>query len=68
ADDTDGDEIGPSHCDPSKDNERGVFRAMRKVYASFYNLNAFIERLRHGVDESQVGMAILVHYSFPDET
>ena len=26
-----------------------------------------VERLRLGVDESQVGMAVLVHYSFPDE-
>lgn len=67
-DDLDGDDDGPSHCDPTKENERGVFRAMRKVYASFYNLNACLERLRRGVDESQVGMAILVHHSFPDET
>ena len=66
-DDTDGGEDGPSHCDPSNENERGVFRAMRKVYASFYNTNAFVERLRHGVDESQVGMAILVHPSYPEE-
>ncbi len=66
-DDLDGDEDGPSHCDPTKENERGVFRAMRKVYASFYNLNAYLERLRRGVDEDQVGMAVLVHHSFPDE-
>ncbi|MCP4847157.1 MAG: hypothetical protein GY899_04325 [Verrucomicrobiaceae bacterium] len=66
-DDIDGDDVGPSHCDPDQDEERGVFRAMRKVYASFYNLNAYLERVRHGVDESQVGMALLVHYSFPDE-
>lgn len=67
-DDIDGDDIGPSHCDPEQEDERGVFRAMRKVYASFYNLNAYLERLRHGVDESKVGMALLVHYSFPDES
>jgi len=66
-DDTDGDDLGPSHCDPDQPKERGVFRAMRKVYASFYNLNAVVERLRHGIDEFQVGMAILVHHSFPDE-
>lgn len=66
-DDVDDDETGPSLCDPTKANERGVFRAIRKVYASFYNTNAFLERLRHGVDESKVGMALLVHYSFPDE-
>ena len=66
-DDTDGDDVGPSHCAADQPKERGVFRALRKVYASFYNLNAFIERLRHGIDESEVGMAVLVHYSFPDE-
>jgi hypothetical protein len=67
ADDLDGDTTGPSICDPDEDNERGVFRAVQRVYASFYNDNAFIERLRLGVNESQVGMAVLVHYSFPDE-
>lgn len=67
ADDLDGDTIGPSHGDPTEPEERGVFRAMQKVYASFYNDNAFLERLRHGIDESQVGMALLVHYSAPDD-
>jgi len=67
ADDLDGDDAGPSICDPTKTNERGVFRAIRKVFASFYNDNAFLERLRHGVSEADVGMAILVHHSFPDE-
>ncbi len=66
-DELDGDGSGPSACDPGESNERGVFRAIRKVYASFYNLNAFLERLRHQIDESQVGMALLVHHSFPDE-
>ena len=67
ADDQDGDELGPSLCDGSKASERGVYRAIGKVFASFYNDNAFLERLRYGVNESQVGMALLVHYSFPDE-
>jgi hypothetical protein len=67
ADDLDADETGPCHCDPAEAKERGVFRAIRKVFASFYNDNAFLERLRTGVDESQVGMALLVHPSFPDE-
>jgi hypothetical protein len=66
ADDLDADEQGPSHCDPEERKERGVLRAIRKVYASFYNQNAFLERLRWGLDESQVGMGVLVHYSFPD--
>jgi len=44
-----------------------VFRAIRKVFASFYNDNAFLERLKHDVNEAEVGMALLVHHSFPDE-
>ncbi|HWI60060.1 MAG TPA: PEP/pyruvate-binding domain-containing protein, partial [Bacillota bacterium] len=66
-DDLDGDTLGPCQCDPSEPKERGVFRALQKVYASFYNDDAYLERLRHGVDESQVGMGVLVHHSFPDE-
>ncbi|MBP8910864.1 MAG: hypothetical protein KBI32_05085, partial [Phycisphaerae bacterium] len=68
ADDLDGDDKGPCHCDPSRAKERGVFTAIRKVFASFYNENAYLERLRRTIDESQVGMALLVHHSFPDET
>lgn len=67
ADDLDGDDRGPSHCDPTENDERGVFRALRKVYASFYNDNAFLERRRRGVREEDVGMGILVHVSAPDE-
>lgn len=66
ADALDDDVIGPSHCDSTKADERGVFRAIKKVYASFYNENAYVERLRHGLDEAEVGMAVLVHHSFPD--
>jgi hypothetical protein len=67
ADDLDSDDQGPSRCDAEEKNERGVFRALRKVYASFYNDNACLERLRHRVDENLVGMAVLVHPSTPDE-
>lgn len=67
-DDVDGDATGPSACDPLEPSERGVFRAIRKVYASFYNENAFLERLRRGVRENEVGMAVLVHVSYPDES
>ncbi len=67
ADDLDDDGSGPCRCDPAESKERGVFRAIRKVFASFYNKNAYLERLRHGLSEDQVGMAILVHHSYPDE-
>ncbi len=67
ADELDDDSRGPCICDPENSSERGVFRAIRKVFASFYSDNAFIERLRHGIVENDVGMALLVHHSFPDE-
>lgn len=67
ADDLDADAQGPSACDATEPEERSVFRAIRKVYASFYNRNAVLERLRRAVSEDQVGMAVLVHHSFPDE-
>jgi hypothetical protein len=67
ADDLDNDTAGPCACDAAEGSERGVLRAIRKVFASFYNDNAYLERLKHHLDESQVGMALLVHYSFPDE-
>ncbi|MBN2507927.1 MAG: hypothetical protein JXQ71_14670 [Verrucomicrobia bacterium] len=66
-DDLDGDDLGPSACDPGREEERGVLLVLRKVFASFYNDNAVLERLRHRVDENAVGMAVLVHYSSPDE-
>ncbi|MBL9168380.1 MAG: hypothetical protein JNN07_11615 [Verrucomicrobiales bacterium] len=66
-DDLDDDEDGPSVCDPHDKTERGVLLAIRKVFASFYNDNAFLERLRLGVSEDQAGMAVLVHYSTPDD-
>ena len=67
ADDTDGDNQGPSRCDPDEPEERGVLRAIEKVFASFYNENAWLERLRHQVPEIDTGMAVLVHRNFPDQ-
>ncbi len=59
---------GPCKCDPTEPKKQSVFKAMRKVYASFYTDDGFLERLRHGIDESQVAMGILAHYSAPDDT
>ncbi len=66
-DDLDGDTAGPCACEAAEPDERGVFRAIQRVYAGFYNDNAWLERRRHGVDEVEVGMGVLVHHSFPDE-
>ncbi|MEZ4367609.1 MAG: PEP/pyruvate-binding domain-containing protein [Kofleriaceae bacterium] len=67
ADDLDGDDLGPSACNPNQDEERGMVRAIQRVFASFYRRNAVLERLRRGVDEAEVGMAMLVTYSYPDD-
>jgi hypothetical protein len=61
ADDTDTDETGPSACDPSESNERGVCRALRKVWASLFNPKAYDERAFYGIDASRVAMAVLVN-------
>ncbi len=53
-------------CDSDRTRERSVFEAIRKTFSSFYNDNAFLERLRRQVNESDVGMAVLVHHAFPD--
>ena len=68
ADDLDADSAGPSACNPAELSERGVLRAIQKVYASFYFRNAYFERVRRGVDEASVGMGVLVHYSAPDSS
>jgi hypothetical protein len=67
ADALDSDDDGPCGCDPNRKSEKDIFEAIRQVFASFYNDNAFLERLRHDVDEADVGMALVVHHSFPDE-
>ncbi len=67
ADAIDSDDDGPCACDPNRQSERDIFRAIRQVFASFYNDNAYLERLRHDVNEADVGMAVVVHHSFPDE-
>jgi hypothetical protein len=64
----DGDTAGPSLCNPEETGERGVFRAIKRVYSSFYGQNAYFQRLRRGVNEADVGMGVLVHYSVPDPT
>lgn len=66
-DDLDNNSTGPCQCDPGEPAERGVFRAIQRVYASFYNDNAYLERLRHHVVEAETAMGILCHHSFPDE-
>lgn len=49
------------------DPDKEIDRAIKKVWASLWNLGAFEERQYYRIDQSTVQMAILVHRSFPNE-
>jgi len=61
ADERDADSKGPSLCDADQDNERGLQRALLKVWASLWNTEAFEERRWYGIDHSAAAMGILVN-------
>jgi hypothetical protein len=67
ADETDGDTVGPSRCDPDEPDERGVCRGLTKVWASLWNMEAYEERAWYGIDQRQVAMAVLVDTRIKDE-
>ena len=52
--------------DPN-DPKRPVDRAVKTVWASVWGPRPFEERDWYGIDHRMVGMALLVHRSFPDE-
>lgn len=47
--------------------DKPIDEAIRKVWASLWSYNAFMEREAFNIDHSTVAMGILVHRSFPDE-
>lgn len=61
ADDLDGDALGPSRCDPDQPNERGLCRALTRVWASTWKPQAYDERAWYGMDQRAIAMAILVN-------
>jgi hypothetical protein len=52
--------------DPA-DPTRPVAAAIKKVWASVWRYRAYEEREYRSIDHGKVGMAVLVHRSFPDE-
>jgi pyruvate,water dikinase len=52
--------------DPS-DPDYPVDEAIKEVWASIWSFRAYEERQYYSIDHTQVGMALLVHRSFPDE-
>ncbi len=52
--------------DPN-DPKKPVLDAVRTVWASVYSDRAFAERQYYGIEHRNIGMALLVHRSFPNE-
>jgi hypothetical protein len=66
-DSTDDDGDGPSLCDPDRDNERTIERALKKVWTSLYTFRAYEERAFFGIPQDIVAMGILVNRRFKNE-
>jgi hypothetical protein len=60
ADDLDGNQTGPSACDPTESSEHTVARALVRVWASLWNAEAYDEREWYGIDHERAAMAVLV--------
>jgi pyruvate,water dikinase len=48
------------------DTDKTIEKAIKKVWASLWNIGAFEERDYFKIDQQSVAMAVLVHRSFPD--
>ncbi|MBN1443190.1 MAG: hypothetical protein JXA90_10800 [Planctomycetes bacterium] len=66
-DSEDGDDDGPSQCDPDQDSERTIQRGLRRVWSSLWNARAYEEREYYQLPQEQARMAILVTPAYPDE-
>ncbi len=67
ADDLDGDEQGPSRCDPTEAREHTAAEALARVWASLWNAAAYEEREWYGIDHRRAAMAVLVDPRIDDE-
>ncbi len=67
ADDLDADTAGPSLCDATRENERTIARALKRVWSSLWNFRAFEEREFFGIPQEPTSMGILVNRTFIDE-
>ncbi len=67
ADQVDGNDSGPSLCDPLRDDERTIERGLKRVWRSLWNFRAYEEREFFQVPQDLSAMAILVSRAFLDE-
>jgi hypothetical protein len=66
-DDLDDDGAGPSHCDPTDDDEHGIAQALQQVWASLWNFRAHEERAFYGIPQGLAVMGVLVTQGFVGE-
>ena len=52
---------------PDEDEEDGLDKSLKEVYASLWNFRAFTERDFHRIDHMKTAMGILVHPSYQEE-
>ena len=52
---------------PDEDEEDGLDKSLKEVYASLWNFRAFTERDFHRIDHLAAAMGVLVHPSYQDE-
>ena len=52
---------------PDEDEDDGLDKSLKEVYASLWNFRAFTEREFHRIDHLKAAMGILVHPSYQDE-
>ncbi len=67
ADELDGNSVGPSLCDPDKNNEKTLTDGIRSVWSSLWYMGAWEERDWYGIDQSKVAMGILCNDRSKDE-
>jgi hypothetical protein len=67
ADDLDGNTSGPSICNNTKNGERGLSRALRRVWSSLWNFRAYEERSFYGIPDELPAMAVLVSNAYINE-
>ncbi|MFB3787416.1 MAG: PEP/pyruvate-binding domain-containing protein [bacterium] len=67
ADNLDGDDYGPSLCDPTAKKERTVERGLKRVWASLWNPRAFEEREYYQIEHRNTRMGVLVTLAYPSE-
>ncbi len=67
ADEVDSDDAGPSRCDRLRRDERGVERALKRVWISLWTFRAYEERAFFQIPQRSAAMGVLVTRAFPDE-